>query len=71
MVVDTSVLLAVLFQEPHGAWAAEQLNAHAGTLRMSTVNHAETFKPTQEMGRAMSEPSSLRAAQVLQPRRGD
>jgi ribonuclease VapC len=42
MVVDTSVILAVLFDEPHGAWAADALNAHAGELRMSTVNLAET-----------------------------
>jgi ribonuclease VapC len=43
LVVDTSVLLSVLFDEPHGAWAAEQLNSHAGLLRMSTVNLTETF----------------------------
>lgn len=43
MVVDTSVLLAVLFDEPHAAWAAEQLAEHAATLRMSTVNLAETL----------------------------
>lgn len=41
MVVDTSVLLAVLFNEPAAAWAADQLEAHAGELRMSTVNLTE------------------------------
>ena len=41
MVVDSSVLLAILFAEPHAAWAASQLEAHASELRMSTVNLAE------------------------------
>ena len=36
-------MLAVFFDETHGAWAAEQLNLHAGFLRMSTVNLAETL----------------------------
>jgi len=43
MVVDTSALLAVFFEEPHAEWAAEQMNRHAGELRMSTVNLAETL----------------------------
>jgi ribonuclease VapC len=43
MVVDTSVVLAVFFDEPHGAWAATQLGQHAATLRMSTVNLAESL----------------------------
>ena len=43
MVVDTSVLVAVVFDEAHGTWAAEQMNVHAGTLRMSTVNLTETL----------------------------
>lgn len=41
MVVDTSIVLAVLFDERHAAWAVEQLTAHASDLRMSTVNLAE------------------------------
>ena len=41
MVVDTSVLLTVLFDEEHAAWAAGQMEAHAGELRMSTVNLTE------------------------------
>jgi len=41
MVVDSSVILAVFFEEPHAAWAVEQLEAHASELRMSTVNLAE------------------------------
>jgi ribonuclease VapC len=43
VVVDTSVLLAVLFAEPHAEWAADHLNRSAGDLRMSTVNLAETL----------------------------
>ncbi len=41
MVVDSSVLLAILFAEPHAEWAAGQLQAHASELRMSTVNLSE------------------------------
>jgi len=43
VVVDTSVILAVLFNEPRGPWAAEQLAEHAPELRMSTVNLAEAL----------------------------
>lgn len=43
MVVDTSVLLAVLFAEPHADWAVEKLHEHAAELRMSTVNLAEVL----------------------------
>lgn len=43
MVVDTSVLLAIFFGEPHGEWAVSQLQAHASEIRMSTVNLAETL----------------------------
>jgi ribonuclease VapC len=43
MVVDSSVLLAVLFNEANSVWAAEQLNLHSGSLRMSTVNLAEVL----------------------------
>ncbi len=41
MVVDTSVILALVFDEPHAEWAATQLEAHASELRMSTVNLTE------------------------------
>lgn len=43
MVVDTSVLLAILFNEKHGTWSADQLQEHHGDLQMSTVNYAETL----------------------------
>ena len=43
VVVDTSVLLAVFFDEPQSAWAAERLSEHASDLLMSTVNLAETL----------------------------
>ena len=41
MVVDTSVILALFFDEPYAEWAAAQLEAHASELRMSTVNLTE------------------------------
>lgn len=43
MVVDTSILLAVFFNERFGPWAADQLRDHASDLRMSTVNYAEAL----------------------------
>lgn len=43
MVVDTSVLLAVLFAEQHAEWAVEKLHEHAAELRMSTVNLTEVL----------------------------
>lgn len=43
MVVDTSILLAVLFDEPAAAWAVEQLEAYSAELRMSTVNLTEVL----------------------------
>jgi len=43
MVVDTSAMLAVFFEEQHGAWAAEQLTANSGELCMSTVNLTEAL----------------------------
>ena len=43
MVVDTSILIAVFFDEAQAAWAAEQMNQHAAVLRMSTVNLTETL----------------------------
>jgi ribonuclease VapC len=43
MVVDTSAVLAVFFSEPHADWVADQMQQHAGGLRMSTVNLVETL----------------------------
>lgn len=43
MVVDTSVLLAIFFNEPHARWAIEKLELYAQELLMSTVNLAETI----------------------------
>jgi ribonuclease VapC len=43
VVVDTSALLAILFDEPHGAWCAERMAEAAGDVVMSTVNLAETL----------------------------
>ena len=41
MVVDTSIILAIFFNERHAVWATEVLERNAGSLRMSTVNLAE------------------------------
>ena len=43
MVVDTSVLLAVVFDERHSGWAADRLSEHRSDLRMSTANLAEAL----------------------------
>lgn len=43
MVVDTSALLAVLFNEPDARWIAQKLNENLGSLKMSTVNLTETL----------------------------
>ncbi len=43
MVVDTSALLAVLFNEPGADWVVGQLEKNAAELRMSTVNLTETL----------------------------
>src|SRR5437016_4913566 len=43
MVLDTSALLAVFFNEAHATWVAERMTEHASNLRMSTVNLAETL----------------------------
>lgn len=43
MVIDTSALLAVLFNDKHGPWVVDQLAGSSSPLRMSTVNYAETL----------------------------
>lgn len=43
MVIDTSALLAVFFNEPHGPWVADRMRDSRTVLRMSTVNYAETL----------------------------
>ena len=43
MVVDTSIVVAVFFNERHGPWAADQLHQNGRRLRMSTVNFAEAL----------------------------
>ena len=42
-VVYTSILLAILFNEEYGPWAADVLREHSRHLRMSTVNYAEAL----------------------------
>jgi ribonuclease VapC len=43
VVVDTSILLAVFFNEASGPRALDQLQKHRQQLRMSTVNYAEVL----------------------------
>ena len=43
MVVDTSALLALLFNEKFGPWVLDQLQAYQDSLLMSTVNYAEVL----------------------------
>jgi ribonuclease VapC len=43
VVVDTSILLAILFNENHGPWAADQLYESDSPLVMSTVNYTEAL----------------------------
>jgi len=43
VIIDTSVLLSLFFDEPLAPWCAGQLNEHASVLAMSTVNLAETL----------------------------
>ena len=43
MVVDSCVLLAVMFDEPGAPWALERLEENAGGLLMSTVSLTEVL----------------------------
>ncbi len=43
MVVDTSALLAIIFDEPLGEWAREHLRLNRARVQMSTVNYAEAL----------------------------
>ena len=48
MVVDTSALLAVFFNEKAGPWVLDQLQANSNDLVMSTVNYAESLILVQD-----------------------
>jgi ribonuclease VapC len=43
VVIDTSALIALFFEEPSAYWVAEQLEKNASNLCMSTVNLTETL----------------------------
>mgnify|MGYP000511511829 CR=1 FL=1 len=43
MILDTSILLAIYFNEPMGLWALDQLERAGEPLQMSTVNLTETL----------------------------
>jgi ribonuclease VapC len=67
VVVDTSALLTVFFNEKFGPWVIDQLQTHASDLSMSTVNYAELLilvrdrqpKAFSEVGEAIQS-SSIR-----------
>lgn len=48
MVVDTSALLAVFFNEKSGPWVLDHLQANSSDLSMSTVNYAEVLILVQD-----------------------
>lgn len=48
MVVDTSALLAVFFNEKTGPWVLDHLQANSADLTMSTVNYAEVLILVQD-----------------------
>lgn len=41
MIVDTSILLSIVFDEEHGAWSEDVLARHSRDLKMSTINLTE------------------------------
>ena len=43
MVVDTSALLAVLFDEDSGNWVIDRFEEHRPRLRMSVLNYTESL----------------------------
>ncbi len=43
MVIDTSALLAVFFNEAYGPWVTDRLTESKTALRMSTVNYSEAL----------------------------
>ena len=43
MVLDTSAILAVFFNEEHGPWALDHIQANRHNLLLSTVNYTETL----------------------------
>lgn len=48
MVIDTSALLAIFFEEPQAKWVVERLEKHSKELKMSTVNLTETLIRLQD-----------------------
>lgn len=48
MVIDTSILLSIFFNEEHAIWSEEQLEHYRPALRMSTINLSETLIRIQD-----------------------
>ncbi len=55
MILDTSAILALLFDEPHAKWVADQLSL-APDVHMSTVNLAECLIHLYDRKPAQSDP---------------
>jgi uncharacterized protein with PIN domain len=55
MIVDSSMILAILFDAHHAGWAAEQLQTHARELRMSTVALAQTLARLRDRQPALAD----------------
>ena len=71
MDVDTSVLLAVFFNEKHGPWAADRHRENSRWLRMSAVNYAEVLILLQDrqphLFGAMREATETSAIRLVPP----
>ncbi len=48
MVIDSSAIIALFFEEQHADWVTQQLDKHAAAILMSTVNLAETLIIAQD-----------------------
>jgi len=59
MVVDTSVILAIVFQEERAPWAIEQLERYRDTLCMSTVNLTEALIRMKDRQPALASKETL------------
>jgi ribonuclease VapC len=59
MVIDSSAILSIYFQEPTAAWVSQQMDA-ANRLLMSTVNLAESLMRMRDKQPAKADELELR-----------
>jgi ribonuclease VapC len=55
LVIDTSALLAILFNEPMGPWCLQHMEDNEGALVMSAVNYAEALVLIQDRQPVLAE----------------